>query len=303
MKAKIEHSELLTAWPGADYTSRMDGVIADKLWRGQTSTNHMLWEMHCGDAATVLSNLPPDYYNSVITSPPYYWQRNYQVEGQIGLEGQIEQYVSALATTMDQVKRVLARDGTLFLNLGDTYYSAKGQPKGDDKKNSARRFGLRAVDAGGLGVPRKTLIGIPWRVALEMISRGWILRSPIVWQRNGAVPEPTARDRPWKTYEFIFMFTKAPRYYFNRTGLGNEEDIWLISSRPNHARGIHSAAFPQQLVTRCLEVGCPIGGIVLDPFAGAGTVLSVALNSGRHATGVDLKQEYCEYVVNTLRRL
>src|SRR5207244_13554109 len=126
-------------------------------------------------------------------------------EGQLGNEPKIDAYVSNLADAMDGVKRVLRSDGLLFLNLGDTYYSAKGQPTGVDRKNGARRFGLRAVDASALGVPRKTIIGIPWRVALEMITRGWTLRSPIVWQRNGSIPEPTARDRPWRTYEMVFI--------------------------------------------------------------------------------------------------
>jgi hypothetical protein len=121
----------------------------------------------------------------VVTSPPYYWQRDYKVVGQIGQEKTIHGFVMNVADIMEEVNRVLKTDGLLFLNMGDTYYSAKGQPKGTDKKSSARRFGLRAVDASGLGVPRKTIIGIPWRVALEMIARGWILRSPIVWTRTG----------------------------------------------------------------------------------------------------------------------
>src|SRR5260370_36898803 len=99
---------------------------------------------------------------------------------------------------MDGVKRVLRRDCWLLLNLGDTSYSAKGEPKGIDRKNGARRFGLRAVDASGLGVPRKTIIGIPWRVALKMIEREWTLRSPIVWQRESNLPEATAEGRPWR---------------------------------------------------------------------------------------------------------
>ena len=125
-------------------------------------------------------------FHCAITSPPYYSQRDYKVNGQIGLEKTIDEYITAVADHMDQLKRVIRNDGTLFLNLGDTYYSAKGQPKGSDRKNSSRRFGLRAVDASGLGVPRKTAIGIPWRVALEMVARGWVLRSPIIWASSRA---------------------------------------------------------------------------------------------------------------------
>jgi len=271
-------------------------------WRGHTR-HGVEWQVHKGDARSVLKNFDADSFNCVVTSPPYYWQRDYKVAGQIGQERSIGGYVQDVAEVMDEVRRVLAKDGLLFLNLGDTYYSAKGQPKGADKKSSARRFGLRAVDAGGLGVPRKTIIGIPWRVALEMISRGWILRSPIVWTRKGTIPEPTAKDRPWRTYEMIFMFSKSPRYHFSRAPLKSDEDIWAISARRRSNGGLHSAAYPEQLVERCLEVGCPEGGRVLDPFAGIGTTLRVALNSGRSAVGIDLNEQFCDFIVNELRGL
>lgn len=268
-------------------------------WRGHGSKG-VSWEVHCGDVNAVLSNFENDRFSCVVTSPPYYWQRDYGVQGQLGLESTIDGYVTAIADTMDQVRRVLATDGCLFLNLGDTYYSGKGQPCGKDPKNKARRFGLRAVDASGLGVPRKTAIGIPWRVALEMISRGWILRSPIIWAREGTIPEPTAKDRPWRTYENIFLFSKSPRYYFDRAALGDCEDIWTISDRPSGSNGIHSAAFPDRLVEKCLAIGCQIDGEVLDPFVGTGTVLRVAARSGRRSVGIDLCRKFCEHAVTTL---
>jgi DNA modification methylase len=204
---------------------------------------------------------------------------------------------------MDKVRRVLKPEGLVFLNLGDTYYSAKGQPKGIDRKSGARRFGLRAVDASGLGVQRKTIIGIPWRVALEMIGRNWVLRAPIIWKRKGAMPEPTAHDRPWRTYEMIFMLAKSQKYFFVRDKLNKEEDIWTISSRPKNTNGNHTAAFPDELVERCLAVGCPETGKVLDPFAGSGTVLRVAVKSGREAAGIDLSPKFCEYMASQLNDL
>ncbi len=262
----------------------------------------MTWEVYEGDGIQVLSGLDGDRFNCVVTSPPYFWQRDYGVDGQVGKESTIEGYVTAIANAMDEVRRVLAKDGVLFLNLGDTYYSAKGQPKGKDPKSKARRFGLRAVDASGLGVPRKTTIGIPWRVALEMISRGWVLRSPIIWKRPGCLPEPTAKDRPWRTHETVFMFSKNPRYYFNRDGLDKCEDVWLIPVRHKNANG-HTAAFPDQLVEKCLEIGCPKGGEVLDPFAGSGTVLRVALGLGHGAAGIDISPDYCRGMMSDLRCL
>ena len=271
-------------------------------WRGHTK-NGIPWVVHRGDVLKVLATLEENSFDCAVTSPPYYWQRDYQVDGQIGKESTIASYVKIVADAMDEVRRVLKKDGLLFLNLGDTYYSAKGQPKGVDRKNGARRFGLRAVDASGLGVPRKTAIGIPWRVAIEMIARGWTLRSPIVWRREASIPEPTAKDRPWRTYEMVFMFSKTPRYFFSRDKLNNEEDIWTISERPKNTKGIHAAAFPEQLVQKCIDVGCREGGSVLDPFAGSGTALRVALKSGRPATGIDLNESYCDHMVRELGKL
>ena len=269
---------------------------------GSATRAGVRWEVHRGDASEVLGSLREDRFRCVITSPPYFWLRDYHVDGQLGQEPTIGAYVKSLSDVMDKVRRVLAKDGLLFLNLGDTFYSAKGQPRGDDPKSKARRFGLRAVDTRGLGVPRKTIIGIPWRVAIEMIGRGWILRSPIIWRRTGSMPEPTAKDRPWRTYEMVFMFSKSQRYFFSRNALEKLEDVWTIPPRPTNTNG-HYAAFPEHLVKKCLEIGCPEGGEVLDPFAGSGTVLRVALRSGRPAVGIDLSDHYCERMVADLRAL
>lgn len=271
-------------------------------WGGHTEAG-FAWEVRRGDAASVLSTMESDHFSCVVTSPPYYSQRDYQVDGQIGLEKTISAYVARIVDVFQEVKRVLSPTGVLFLNLGDTYYSGKGQPTGDDRKNGARRFGLRPVDASGLGVPRKTAIGIPWRVALAMIDKGWTLRSPIVWLRDGAIPEPTAHDRPWRTYEMLFLFAKGPQYHFDRSQLHGEEDVWRISKRPRHSKGVHSAAFPDELVKKCLDVGCPPGGKVLDPFAGSGTVLRVALTSSRPAVGIDLSTKFCEHIAKCVGAL
>lgn len=259
------------------------------------------WHLFLGDARTVLAKLPAHHFHCAITSPPYYWQRDYNTAGQIGLEWRIDEYVNAIADSMDAVHRVLRKDGLLFLNLGDTYYSMKGQPQGHDRKNPGRRLGLRAVDTKGLGVPKKTTIGIPWRVALRMIDRGWILRSPIVWKRKQPVPEPSVRDRPWRTYEMVFMFAKSTSYFFSKESLGREQDVWTIASQSK--TGNHPAVFPAQLVERCLKIGCPEGGNVLDPFVGSGTVLKVALNSGRPATGIDINQTFCRATASVLGEL
>lgn len=264
------------------------------------------WTVFNGDARQILKELPAESFNCVVTSPPYYWLRDYGVDRQIGIEDTVEGYVDAVNKVMDEVYRVLKKDGVFFLNIGDTYYSGKGKSHGVDKKSSKRRFGLRAVDKSGgldIGVKPKSLIGIPWRVALEMCKRNWVLRSPIIWYRKHSLPE-SVQDRPRRSYEHIFMFVKNRKYYFNRQALEAEEqeDMWTIAARP---KGTHlgTAPYPDELVQRCLDIGCPPGGTVLDPFAGGGTTLRVAVQSGRSATGIDLNPEFCQYIVESLSEL
>jgi site-specific DNA-methyltransferase (adenine-specific) len=273
-----------------------------KFWSGNTQ-NGIQWDVRKGSVEDTLRDCKDESYHCIVTSPPYYWQRDYETKGQIGLEPTIAEYTKSVCSAMNSVRRVMRKDATLFLNLGDTYYSAKGQPKGKDRKNKARRFGLRAVDASGLGVARKTAIGIPWRVAIAMIDEGWTLRSPIIWYREKAIPEPTAKDRPWRKYETVFMFSKGPKYFFDRAHLNNEEDIWFIPNRAKGSNGLHAAAFPDELVERCLSAGCPAGGRVLDPFAGSGTTLRVAVESDRPASGIDINGKYCSYMTEMLSKL
>lgn len=276
------------------------------------------WHLYEGDALKVLKQLPSATYNCVVTSPPYFWLRDYKVETQIGQEETIDEYIQAISSVMDEVRRVLTDDGLLFLNIGDTYYSGKGQSQGKDPKSNKRRFGLRAVDKSGgmgIGLERKTLIGIPWRVAIEMTLRDWVLRSSIIWHGKQGLNEAVA-DRPRRSYEFIFMFAKSRFYYFNRPALAAQkvtvaqedqefyqgEDVWNIVARPKAANGLETAPFPDELVQRCLDIGCPPDGHVLDPFAGGGTTLRVALQSGRAATGIELNPQFCSYIVDQLQR-
>lgn len=276
-------------------------------WHG-TTTKGTTWDVYQGDALKVLKTLPDNQFHCAVTSPPYFWLRDYNVIGQIGHEDSVVEYVKALAKVMDQVHRVLRKDGVLFLNLGDTYYSGKGKSHGTDPKSAKRRFGLRAVDkSGGLGIglKPKSIIGIPWRVAIEMARRKWVLRSAIIWHRKNALTEAVI-DRPRRSYENVFMFAKERSYFFNRKALKEvvvEEDVWTISARPKGTNGIDTAPYPDELVERCLALGCPEGGLVLDPFGGGGTTVRVAVTSGRSATGIDLNPQFCEHMVSQLRTL
>lgn len=247
-----------------------------------------------GDCRDVLKTLPDQSVHCVVTSPPYFWLRDYGVETQIGHEATLDEFVDVIASLFDEVKRVLRDRGVVWLNLGDSYYSGNGQPTGSDPRSSSRNFSrtkLRPLDRSGFGLPKKSLCGVPWRVALEMQRRGWTLRSDVIWCRPTALAEPSVEDRPGRQHEYLFLFSKSRRYHFDRSAL-NEESVWHIA----HQRGLegHSAAFPPELVEQCLLSGCPSGGTVLDPFGGAGTTALVADRLGRNAILIELNPEYVE---------
>ena len=296
-----EAKRLLPAKPTEDPApARAEGVLADRWGSLPGGLNYRLLT---ADVLSGLAALPPGSVNCAVTSPPYFWQRDYGIEGQIGKEPTIEGYVQALVGAFREMRRVLAEDGLFFLNLGDGFYNAKGRPHGRDPKHAARmmaRRELRAVDGPGLGLPRKSLIGMPWRVALALQADGWVLRSAIVWNRPGVLGEPTGKDRPHRAYEMVFMFSRTQRYVFDRGGLpAGEEDVWTIKARPENPFA-HCAPFPVELVERCLACGCPPGGTVLDPFAGSGTTLVAAARTGRSAVGVELNDGYAELAIRRL---
>ena len=287
----------------------VDGNTSDKIKNSEILTwsgtkENARWTLLCGDAKSALGQLEKESVNCIITSPPYYSLRDYGVEGQIGLEDTVNEYVSSLCDVMDEAYRVLRKDGVLFLNLGDTYYSGKGASHGTDSKSHKRRFGIRPVDkSGGLGIniERKSIIGIPWRVAIEMTARKWVLRAPIIWHRDKALPE-FVKDRPGRSYEYIFMFAKDRKYYFNKQPLVDkkvDEDVWTIVPRPSGTE-IETAPYPDELVERCIDIGCPVGGIILDPFVGSGTTIDVALRKGCSAVGIDISRKFCDYILKKM---
>lgn len=268
----------------------------------------------CGDAAEVLKTLPHNSINMCVTSPPYYGLRDYGETGQIGLEHTPQEYVSRLVQVFDEVKRVLADDGTLWLNIGDTYAN---------KSNGA--------------IKPKDLIGIPWMVAFALRERGWYLRSDIIWHKTNALPE-AVKDRPAKCYEHIFLLVKSQKYYFNFEAIqqpikaGTEarytrgrsgkakyskaptgqnidmntqaitdekrkmrrcKDVWEVSTN-SYRMDEHFAMFPEKLIEPCILAGSKEGGVVLDPFFGSGTTGAVAKRLGREYIGIDLNPRYIE---------
>jgi site-specific DNA-methyltransferase (cytosine-N4-specific) len=170
-----------------------------------------------GDSIATLRALPDASVNCCITSPPYFGLRDYGNEGQHGLEASPAEYVETMRTVFAEVRRVLADDGTLWLNLGDSYYSGRGNPgpNSADEKQSARRGFTRSVDKPGQPWSSpKNLLGIPWRVAFALQDDGWILRNDIIWTKPNAMPE-SVTDRLSTKHEHLFMFSKSRAYWFD----------------------------------------------------------------------------------------
>lgn len=266
-----------------------------------------------GDSLTILKKLPSNSVHSIVTSPPYYNLRDYGVKGQIGHEQTPEQFIENLVQVFRECKRVLRKDGTLWLNIGDTYATSN----------------MRKIPKG---YKRKDLLMIPSRLAIALQADGWYVRQDIIWakgmsgiRREGTVmPEPVT-DRCTKAHEYIFLLAKSPKYYFDaeaikepvvykgkqtrnfRKGItdpflkqsgfkkeyylkGNRRSVWRIN--PSRFNGKHFATYPEALIEPCILAGCPKDGIVLDPFMGAGTTAVVALKNNRKYVGIELNHSY-----------
>jgi len=252
-----------------------------------------------GDCRAVLRTLPDESVHCIVTSPPYWRQRDYEADAQIGREPSSGEYVANIVGVMAECSRVLRKDGTLWLNLGDS------------------REGL-------------SLAGIPWRVALALIADGWILRQDIIWHKLRPMPDG-AKNRPSIAHEYLFLFTRSDSYFYDadavrepvsqnshggrkpnpgskasgvgnhkggslglirEDGLRNRRSVWSIAGTP--FPGAHCAPFPVELVEPCILAGCPEGGMVLDPFGGAGTTGLAAMRMGRNATLIELNPSYVE---------
>jgi len=336
----------------------------------------------CGDALIELRKMPDESVHMCCTSPPYWGLRDYGIMGQLGLERTPEEYVARLVEVFREVRRVLRKDGTLFLNLGDSYASGKGtcyNPGGGDTSLGKERkdAGIHPLDRGNKstlalsGIKPKDLVGIPWRVAFALQADGWWLRQDIIWAKPNPMPE-SVRDRCTKAHEYIFMFAKngktilwrakdtlewshrpdlseimgyddqgqpikrwigfsywydaeavkepsiwssvpGKRYESHAPGgserpggnwrldepnpIGrNLRSVWTITTKPMPKifGQEHFATFPPEIPDRCIKAGCPIGGVVLDPFFGAGTTGMVAKQLGRDFIGIELNPKYCE---------
>lgn len=341
-----------------------------------------------GDALMVLRRLPDQSVNCIVTSPPYWGLRDYGVAGQMGMESTPEEYIDSMVAVFREAKRVLRDDGTLWLNVGDSYASkSRGY-------RSAEKTGKQAYLSTGTygailkrekvvsGLKAKDLVGIPWMLAFALRSDGWYLRSDIIWAKKNCMPE-SVTDRPTKSHEYIFLLTKSEKYYYDHesikepaiydvdgtgtaarkarqkdenksiptslnagikkgggagfkdakkmdgkhsdkqrghsrrhagfndrwdmlskdeqcTGMRNKRDVWFIS--PAQFPEAHFATFPEKLVVDPIKAGCPEGGIVLDPFMGAGTTALVAAKLGRNYVGIEMNPEYRDMAEKRLKK-
>lgn len=271
-------------------------------------------KVYLGDSLETIKTFPDKSIDCVVTSPPYYGLRDYGVDGQIGLEETPEEYIDKLVSLFREIRRCLKDEGTCWVNLGDSY-------SGNCSRTSKGRAGMGAEREGvftkGGGLPPKNLIGIPWRFAFAMQADGWILRQDIIWHKPNPMPE-SVTDRCTKAHEYIFLFSKQEKYYFdaqsiqeecvdeaysNRQNTGeeaglkdvvyttrNKRDVWSVCVKPN--KEAHFATYPPELITPCILAGCPKQGIVLDPFMGSGTTGIVARTFNRNYVGCELNPEY-----------
>ena len=250
-----------------------------------------------GEALSVLRSLPSDVAQSCITSPPYWGLRDYGVPGQIGIEPALAEYLASLRAIFQEVRRVLRPDGTLWLNVGDSYTSGNRGWRAPDRRNGARAMKGRPPTPPGL--KDKELVGVPWRLAFALQRQGWHLRADIIWAKPNAQPE-SVKDRPTQSHEYLFLFTKNKDYYYDYqsvmeprnggAGLRNRRSVWSINTEPYP--GAHFATFPTELVRLCVLAGSRPSDLVIDPFFGAGTVGLVCHELGRKCLGIELNPKY-----------
>ena len=294
----------------------------------------------CGDALERLRTLEAESVHTCVTSPPYYNLRDYGAAGQIGMEETPEEYIGKLVDVFREVRRCLRQDGTLRVNIGDTYAANRKYQVVETKGTRGNTF------SGGIAVPdgckAKDLIGIPWLLAFALRADGWYLRQDIIWSKTNCMPE-SVRDRCTKAHEYIFLLSKSAHYYFDAAAIrepcgvkgnartfrgggaytggrsfqnsarvereshgnsanntGGRNKRSVWSIATGQFKAAHYATFPERLVEPCILAGCPEGGTVLDPFAGSGTTGVVAKRLRRHFVGVEINPEYWQMATDRI---
>jgi len=267
-------------------------------------------DIRVGDCRDILRDLPDNTYHACITSPPYYGLRHYGHPAQIGHEPTPDAYVENLIRVFREVHRILRDDATCWINIGDCYASSPpGNAKGVSDKSglhgATTSDGYRdrlikghatKMDTSRIpGIPKKSLLLIPARLAIALQAEGWIVRHDIIWENPSGCE--SVKDRPSLSHEHILMLSKSRRYYFDASAVrevsgANCRSVWKIASVP--FKGAHFATMPPKLVERCLLASTPEYGSVIDPFGGAGTTGLVARACGRRATLIELNSGFAE---------
>ena len=240
-----------------------------------------------------------------VTSPPYYGLRDYGgEENQIGLEQSPEEYIEQMVEVMSLVRDCLADDGTLWLNIGDSYYNYKSgtgeyakQSFAKNRQDLPMKTPKRANRLQGF--KDKELMGIPWMLAFALRKDGWWLRQDIIWNKPNPMPE-SVRDRCTKSHEYIFLLAKERNYYFDvesikiptvdGEGMKRRKSVWEVQTKPY--KDAHFAVYPPELIEPCIIAGSERGDIILDPFMGSGTTAAVAKSLGRNYIGCELHEDY-----------
>ena len=254
-----------------------------------------------GNSLKKISEVSSNSIQAVITSPPYWGLRNYDNDEQLGQESSPEKFVANLTKLFSKIKRVLKEDGTVWVNIGDTYFGPKG---GHYDKNSITNSSTgneyrqkRAAPPKHLYLKDGDLSGVPWKFAFEMQKQGWYLKQDIIWHKPNPMPE-AVNNRCVKSHEYIFLFTKSKKYYFDADGIRVRDvrkgSVWSFNTAS--LKEAHFAVFPEDLPALCIKAGSKEGDTVLDPFMGSGTTAYVAQRLSRKWIGVELNPEYAEII-------
>ena len=288
-----------------------------------------------GDCFEKVKEIEESSVQAIVTSPPYWGLRDYDNDGQLGDEDTPEEFAQKLTLFFRSCKRVLKDDGTLWVNIGDTYFGAKGghweggNSITNDETGGEYRM-QRKAPPKHVRLKTKDLCGVPWMLAFLLQTDGWYLRQDIIWHKPNPMPE-AVKDRCVKSHEYIFLLSLNPKYYFdyeaiqekakyagdNRASRGDSRrDVNLAASmaatsQPTQefrnkrsvwsintaqSREAHFAVFPEKIPELCIKAGSREGDTILDPFMGSGTTATVAKRLGRNWVGIELNEEYAKYI-------
>ena len=295
-----------------------------------------------GDCRETLKQFPRGSAQMCVTSPPYYGLRDYGGEdNQIGMEQSPEDYVNEMVQVFREVRDVLADDGVLWLNIGDSYYNYRSDGNYPKQSVSKTRQDLpKSTPVRGnklKGLKQKDLIGIPWMLAFALRADGWYLRQDIIWHKPNPMPE-SVKDRCTKSHEYIFLLSKNQNYYYDNeaikepvkqdwgtrdrtkgkyhnpgTGLQphsgltksyerkNKRSVWTVNKKPY--KGAHFATYPEELIEPCILAGSRTGDTILDPFMGSGTTAYMARKHDRHYLGCELHEDYGSLIQKRIKAI